>query len=216
LGQHCFRPPNIGILQQDTELPNLQFRAPQIFSIVDWARTHLRIDPKIGSLERAFNCSRHAILSALANGHNEPTSRSGIRQSAVSGESDANILAWITGKAEKNAAVTRTDIKNYCREVCKIEATRGWVDSFISRHSAELIEQISSPQEAPRLQVPQVFLDQTVRSIHDAIQGRPADLVFNSIWMKSRYRTGKIDNRRRWSFREPPHSIPFIIDYLGA
>jgi hypothetical protein len=43
-------------------------------------------------------------------------------------------LAWITGKAEKNAAVTRTNITNYCREVCKIEVTRGWVDSFISPH----------------------------------------------------------------------------------
>jgi hypothetical protein len=76
----------------------------------------------------------------------------GIRHSAVSAESDANILAWITGKAEANAAATRTDIKNDCREVCKIEVTRGWVDSFISRHSAELIEKKSSPQEESRLQ----------------------------------------------------------------
>jgi hypothetical protein len=131
---------------------------------VDWARTHLRIDPKIGSLKRASNCSRHAVYPALGNERNEPKSRG--RHSAVSAESDADILARITGKAEKNAAVTRTDIKNYCREVCKIEATRGWVDSFISRHSAELIEKKSSPQEAPRLQVPRVFLDQTVRSMH--------------------------------------------------
>jgi hypothetical protein len=56
-------------------------------------------------------------------------------------------LAWITGKAEKNAPVTRTGIGNYCREICKIEVTRGWVDSFISCHSAELIENASSPQE---------------------------------------------------------------------
>jgi hypothetical protein len=100
--------------------------------IVDQAGTHLRIDPKIGSLERAFNCSRHAIHVASGNGLNEPKSRG--RHSGVSTESEANILAWITGKAEKNAAVTRTDIKNYCREVCKIEVTRGWVDFFISRH----------------------------------------------------------------------------------
>jgi hypothetical protein len=103
----------------------------------------------------------------------------GIRHSAVSAESDANILAWITGKAERNAAVTRTDIKNHCREVCKIEVTHGWVDSFISRRSAELIEKRSSPQEAPRLQVPQVLLNRNVRSMHEAVQGRPADLVFN-------------------------------------
>jgi hypothetical protein len=102
-----------------------------------------------------------------------------IHHSAFSAESDANILARITGKAEKHAAVTRTDIENYCREVCKIEVRCGWVDSFISRHSAELMEKNSSPQEEPRLHVPRAFLDQTVRSMHEAAQGRPADLVFN-------------------------------------
>jgi hypothetical protein len=71
---------------------------------------------------------------------------------------------------------------------------------FTSRHSAELIEKKSSPQEEPRLQVPRVFLDQTVRGMHEAVQGRPADLAFNSILMKSGYRTGNTDNRRRlWS-----------------
>jgi hypothetical protein len=177
LGQNCFGPANIEILHQDTELPNLQFRAQQIFYIVDWARTHLEIDPTIGSLERAFNCSRHAIHSALANGLSEPRSRG--RHLAVNAESEANILAWITSQAEKNAAVTRTEIMNYCREVCKIAVTRGWVDSFISRHSAELIEKKSSPQEEPRLQVPRIFLDQTGHSMHGAVQDRPTDLVFN-------------------------------------
>jgi hypothetical protein len=50
---------------------------------------------------------------------------------------------------------------------------------FISFHSAELIEKKSSPQEAPRLQVPRVFLDQTARRMHGAVQGRPADLALN-------------------------------------
>jgi hypothetical protein len=117
---------------------------------------------------------------------------------AVNGESETNILAWMTGKAEKNAAVTRTDMKNYCPEVCKIEVTRGWVDCFISCHSAELIEKKSPRQDEPRLQVPRLFLDQTVRGMHEAVQGRPADLVLNSILMKSGYPTAKTDNRRRW------------------
>jgi hypothetical protein len=126
-------------------------------------------------------------------------------------ESHTNILARITCNAEKNAAVTRPDIRNYCREVCKIEATRAWVDSFISRHSAELIENKSLPQEEPHLQVRRVFVAQTVRSMHEAVQGRPAGLVFNSILMKSEYLTGRTDNRRRWWFREPPRTscLPF-------
>jgi hypothetical protein len=139
-----------------------------------------------------------------------------IRHSAVNAESEANMVACITGTAKRKVAMTRTHIKNYCREVCKIEATRRWVDSFISRHSAELMEKKSSPHEAPRLQVPRVFLDQTVRSMREAAQGRPADLVVNSILVKSGYRTGKTDSRRRWWSREPRRSIPFIIDSLGA
>jgi hypothetical protein len=216
LGQNCLGPANIGIriLRQDTELPNLQFLGQQIFSMVDWARTHLRIDPMIRSLEPTFNCSRHSIHSALAKGLNEPKSR--YRHSAVSAESEANILAWITGKGEKNAAVTGTDIKNYCREVCKIEVTGGWVDSFSSRHSAELIEKKSSPQQDTRLQVLGIFLDQTVRNMHETVQGRPADLMFNSTWTKSGHPTRKINNRRRWWSREPSRSIRFIIDHLGA
>jgi hypothetical protein len=74
----------------------------------------------------------------------------GIPHSAASAESDANSLAWITTQAEKYAAVTRTDIKNSCREVCKVEVTRGWVDCFIPRDSATLIEKESSPQGEPR------------------------------------------------------------------
>jgi hypothetical protein len=61
----------------------------------------------------------------------------------VSAESDANLLAWMIAMAEKNAAATGTDVKNYCREVRKIEVTRGWVDSFLSPHSAGLIEKKS-------------------------------------------------------------------------
>jgi hypothetical protein len=202
------------MLRERTQLPKLQFPAQQVFDLMDWTCTQLRIDPTMTSLERAFSGSRHAIHTALANGLNEPKSRD--RHSAVRAESDANILAWMTGKAERHAAVTRTDIRDDCREVCKIEVTRGCMDSFISSHWAELIEEKSSPQEAPRLQVPRVFLDQTVCSMPKAVQSRPADLVFNSIAMKPGYPTGKTDNRRRGWSRAPPPSIRFIIDYLGV
>jgi hypothetical protein len=125
----------------------------------------------------AFNCSRHAVQSTLANGLNERKSRG--RHLAVDAESDANILAWIKRKAEKSAAVTRTDIRNYCREVCKFQVSRGWIDSFISRQADELTEKKSSPQEEARLQVPRVFLEETIWTMHETIKGRPSELVFN-------------------------------------
>jgi hypothetical protein len=126
---------------------------------------------------RAFDCSRCAVRSALANGLNPPESRRHLLP--VDAESDANISAWLKNQAEKNAAVTGTDLKNYCREVWKFEASRGWADSFISRHSAELTEKKSSPREEPRLQVRRIFLEEAIRSMHKTLQSSPADLVFN-------------------------------------
>jgi hypothetical protein len=66
---------------------------------------------------RAFSCSRYAVRSTLSNGLNLPQSRG--RHLAVDAESDANILAWIEKQAEKNTGITRSNVKNYCREVWK-------------------------------------------------------------------------------------------------
>jgi hypothetical protein len=63
--------------------------------------------------------------------------------------------------------------------VWKFEASREWVDSFISLHSAELTEQTSFPQEEPHLHVPRIFLGKTIRSMYEILHGCPADLVFN-------------------------------------
>jgi hypothetical protein len=108
---------------------------------------------------------------------NPPTSSG--RHLAVDAEWDAKILAWIQRQADKTATVTCTDIKNYWRELRKFEVSRGWVDSLISRDSAELTEKKSSPSEDPRLQVPRIFPEETICSMHGTLQGCPSDLVFN-------------------------------------
>jgi hypothetical protein len=177
----------------------------------NWARAELGIEISIGGLMRTFNCSRHAVQSALPNGLNEPKSRG--RHWAVDAESDANILAWIKRKAEKSTAGTRTDIRNYCREVCKFQVSRGLVDSSISRHADELTEKKSSPQEETCLQVPRVFLEETIRTMHETIQGRPSELVFHLDEVG-------ISN---WEDRKPKKVVVpitaltiFIIEYLGT
>jgi hypothetical protein len=126
---------------------------------------------------RAFNCSHCPARSTLANGLNPP--KSGGPHLAVDAESNANILAWIQKQAEKNAKVRGTEIKNAYRDVWKFAASRGCVDSFISRHSAKLTEKKSSPQEKPRWQVPRIFLEETICSTHETLQRCPADSVFN-------------------------------------
>jgi hypothetical protein len=156
----------------------------------------------------AFNCARSAVHSDLANGLNPPISRD--RHLAVDAESDADILTWIQRQAEKNAAETRIDRKNYCREVWKFEVLRGWVNSFISRYSAEFSEKKSFPQKEPRLQVPRILPEEPIRTMHGTLQGCPADLVFNLD------EVGISD----WEDRKPKHvkhiSIVTCISAVGA
>jgi hypothetical protein len=61
------------------------------------------------------------------------------------------------------------------------EMTKGSVDSLRSRYQTELIETTSTTQEEdePRLQVPRIFLDETIRAMNEAVHLRPSDLAFN-------------------------------------
>jgi hypothetical protein len=61
----------------------------------------------------------------------------------------------------------------------KLGASHGWVDSFISGRFAELTQARSSPQEEPCLQVPRIFLEDTICRVHETLEHCPADLVFN-------------------------------------
>ena len=97
--RNCLGETSLFALQQNAEFRELQFRAHQIVYLVNWARTERRTEISIGSLMRAFDCSRCAVRSALANGLNPPKSRG--RHLAVHPDSDANILAWIKKQAEK-------------------------------------------------------------------------------------------------------------------
>jgi hypothetical protein len=97
-------------LEQNAEFRELRFRAHQIFHLVNWARPERRTEIAIGSLMRAFNCSRSAVHSALANGLSPPKSRG--RHFAVDAESDANILAWIKEQVEKNIATKYVGLKS--------------------------------------------------------------------------------------------------------
>jgi hypothetical protein len=40
-------------------------------------------------------------------------------------------------------------------------------------------EKTSSPQQKPRLQVPRIFLEEPIRSMHETLQGCPADFLVN-------------------------------------
>jgi hypothetical protein len=57
--------------------------------------------------------------------------------------------------------------------------TRGWVDSFITRHAYKLFETKSIPQENPRLEMPRIFLEAAIDGFRDHVHNACAELVFN-------------------------------------
>jgi hypothetical protein len=161
---------------------------------------------------RAFDCSRCAAQSALANGLNPPKSRGA--HLVVNAESDANLLAWIQEQAEKYAAVARTDIKNYCREVWMFEASRGCVDSFISRHGAELTNRKVHHEKS---RVCKFHESSSKKRYAICVKySRVIQLTWRLILMKLGYPTGRIENRRESWFQSPSALATFAIEYLGT
>jgi hypothetical protein len=86
---------------------------------------------------------------------------------------------WITAKAANNGAVNRTELLHECNKRFGRSITRGWVDSFLTRHAKQLFETKSVPQENPRLEVPRVFLQAGIDRLRDHIHQACAKLVFN-------------------------------------
>jgi hypothetical protein len=68
---------------------------------------------------------------------------------------------------------------DYCTFQFKIKSTRGLVNSFVLRHSDEIIQTESGAQEGQRSQVPGMFLQRMTQNLHEYVRGRVAELVFN-------------------------------------
>jgi hypothetical protein len=75
--------------------------------------------------------------------------------------------------------VNRMEVLYYSRETRGATVTRGGVDSFLIRHTPELLETTSRPRENPPLEIPQSFLDPMVECLRQHVQDCCADLVFN-------------------------------------
>jgi transposase len=177
LSHNCLSPRFARTLREDPNFAQLQYRAHQIFYVFVWARDELDIPISIGGLERSFNCSHATVQRALKSGWDAPKPRG--RHAALPAEAESEILDWIRRNYEKSDPVTRTEIRHHCETEFTVPAGRGWVDSFILRHRGDLIEKKSNPQEESRLQIPRLFLDETIRAMKEAVEGRPSDLVFN-------------------------------------
>jgi hypothetical protein len=88
---------------------------------------------------------------------------------AVDEDSEKEILEWIEAQAEKCKPIAHTGLRHYCEAKYPRFISRGLVDFFILRHRDDLTKIKSIPQEDPRLKVPRVFLDETMRRLRDYV-----------------------------------------------
>jgi hypothetical protein len=164
-------------LERQPDFAELQFRAHQICFVQDFAQREANHTLSIHQLSKAFECQPGRVKAALENGLEPPKVRG--RHFAFDDDSEAEILDWIEKRADKSRPVTRTDLRRYCETKYSTSISRGWVDSFILRHRDLLRETKSTPQEEARLEVPRVFLDETIRCLREYVHGMKAELVFN-------------------------------------
>jgi hypothetical protein len=117
------------------------------------------------------------LREALTHGLEQPK----VREShlAIDDGSEAGILEWIEAQPEKCNPVTRTDLRHYCQTKYPVSISRGSVDSFILRRPEDVAEAKSASQEDTRLEVPDVFLNETIRGLSKYVQWMKAELVFD-------------------------------------
>jgi hypothetical protein len=124
------------------------------------------------------------MQAAWAQGLKEPGQRG--KHAALDQDREQQILNWIrqnaerrTQNAKQETPVTKIEIMDHCTTEFKIKFTRGWVYSFVLRHSDDVIQTESVPQEEQRLQVANAFVERTIQDLHDYLQGCVVELVFN-------------------------------------
>jgi hypothetical protein len=81
--------------------------------------------------------------------------------------------------AVEDTPVTRGQIMDSCTLQFKIKFTRSLGNSFALRHSRDVIQTESAPQEEQRLQRAGAFLERPILDLHEHVQGCLAELVIN-------------------------------------
>jgi hypothetical protein len=164
-------------LSLDNNFVNARFRAHQIYYLHTFGLNRLYRRLAVKAIARAFDVqpkdARHALekSEAIPKGSGE--------HPALEVDTEQHLIAWITKNAQNHTAINRTELLHYCGETFGAAVTPGWVDSFLFRHKLELSEAISRPQENPRLEIPQSFLDMMIACLSEYLPGSCAELVFN-------------------------------------
>jgi transposase len=154
--RYCLSEGDASLLALNAQLMNTRFRAYQIVRLIELASTELHITLSARAIAHAFEARHSAVKRTQLRGYDDPPARG--RHHELSADAEQQLLAWITAKAANKVAVNRTELLQECNERFGKSITRGWVDSFLTRHAGQFFESKSATEEDPKFEVPRVFL----------------------------------------------------------
>jgi transposase len=148
----CLSEVDASRLALDAQFMNARFRAHQIVRLIEFVSTELHITLSTRAVARPFEVGHSAVKRAQPRGYDDPPARG--RHHELAANAEQQLVDRITAKAANNVAANRTELLYECNERFQKSITRGWVDSFLTRHAEQLFETKGVPQENPRFEVP--------------------------------------------------------------
>jgi hypothetical protein len=191
--RYCLTDGDAAHLALDGTFMNATFRSHQIVRLCEFASDVLHISLPIRAVARTFEADHSVVKRAQLRDYTDSPARG--RHNELAPESEQAILQWIAKNASDNKAVNRTKLLNHCIEQFGKHITRGWVDSFLIRHTDTLFETKSVPQENPRLEVP--VRSSKRRSKRSGSMFIICALSWSSTSMRLKSASGKIVLRRK-------------------
>jgi hypothetical protein len=124
-----------------------------------------------------FNISHGTVQHALSSVKNGPVKPN--RPTALTNSEEQLVIQHIELLFSDNIPLRPTELLAWVNTQWNLTLSIGWVYFFITRHSDSVMQTTGSLQEAPRLTVPYVFLEQHLELLRSVCEGKYADLVFN-------------------------------------
>ena len=128
-------------------------------------------------LAKIFNITEGNIRKILCNANKKKKPNG--RPLKLSDEEEIHLLQVIISKKDSDEYMTLSQILRYAEETFKISLTRGWLNSFFTRHKNKIIKTIIYPQEDAKLKVPQRYLKENLDLVQNVIGITPAELIYN-------------------------------------
>jgi hypothetical protein len=172
-----------GIIAQDIRAmlrsearPGLQLRNEQVVFLHNFAETECGkslSNQVLGyySKSKSRTCGKSAVRRKQKRAPRRPL--------ALNSEEEKVVIEFIEAVHSKEDFVTQRSMSNLLEANFGKCLTHGWVATFLVRHTDRVCRAVVSPQEKPRLEIPQTFLNHYLALIQEYVPLVPTELMSN-------------------------------------